>query len=142
MGVRKMNDISYLEDSTVLLTNLIALEEHLFFTAMKNKDDRILNILNDIRNKRTKLQGELEGIQKEELHCSLKHILSSAIRYQEVGTRFLYDNNLPKAKEYFKNSFDLYTLALSIIMEGQKNKSNKKENKPTFLGKLKKAVLG
>ena len=48
-------DLSSAEDLTIGLMNLVSLEEHAFFSYMKTKEPRFLEMLNATRNLRKKL---------------------------------------------------------------------------------------
>jgi hypothetical protein len=52
-------DLAQGEDLSVALMNLISLEEHFFFTYQKTKEDRYLEMLNEMRLMRTQLMKDI-----------------------------------------------------------------------------------
>ncbi|MFZ3131891.1 MAG: hypothetical protein WA125_12510, partial [Desulfosporosinus sp.] len=90
--------------------NLIAIEEHLFFTLQKTKNKNYLDLLNEVRLMRT---GLMKGIVKDpegEVWCISKHLLSSSMRVMEVGTKELKKGNKKEAMDLFEKSYKLYSL--------------------------------
>ena len=52
-------DLSRDEDLSIALMNLISLEEHFYFTAMKTSNQKYLEMLNSVRELRKKLLGKI-----------------------------------------------------------------------------------
>jgi len=52
-------DLAQGEDLSVAIMNLISLEEHFFFTYQKTKEDKYLEMLNEMRLMRTQLMKDL-----------------------------------------------------------------------------------
>jgi hypothetical protein len=52
-------DLSSGEDLSIGIMNLISLEEHFFFSYGKTKDQKFLDMLNDIRKMRAELLKEI-----------------------------------------------------------------------------------
>src|SRR3989344_4058357 len=52
-------DLSRDEDLSIALMNLISLEEHFYFTAMKTNNQKYLEMLNSVRELRKKLLGKI-----------------------------------------------------------------------------------
>jgi len=48
-------DLSSGEDLSIGIMNLISIEEHLFFTFNKTKDEKYMDLLNEVRLMRTEL---------------------------------------------------------------------------------------
>ena len=82
-------DLSKEEDLSIAIMNLISLEEHFYFTAMKTNKSKYLDLLNSIREIRKKLLKELVKNPEGEVWCISKHLLSCSMRLIEVGTKKL-----------------------------------------------------
>jgi len=140
-----MADITYLEDMLVLLANLVEAEWHAFFTSLKwkEKQDYWLNLLNEIRLQRIQLMKEL-GIDDlpDESHCTVKHLFSIFVRNEEVGTRYLKDGDVEKAKEYFKKAFIIFNTIVELVLPAYEKRNKNPENKSESKAKniLKKAI--
>jgi len=114
--VKKGNvDLSRDEDLSIALMNLISLEEHFYFTAMKTNNQKYLEMLNSVRNLRKNLLGKIVKDPKGEEWCISKHLLAS-MRLIEVGTKEFSKSNEKEASIYFKAAFDLYSLFFAINM--------------------------
>jgi len=103
-------DLSSGEDLSIGIMNLISIEEHLFYTSQKTKNQKYLDLLNEVRLMRTDL---MKGIVKEpegEVWCISKHLLSASMRLMEVGTKELKKNNKDRAQDLFEKSYKLYSL--------------------------------
>jgi len=115
--VKKGNvDLSRDEDLSIALMNLISLEEHFYFTAMKTNNQKYLEMLNSVRNLRKNLLGKIVKDPKGEEWCISKHLLASSMRLIEVGTKEFSKSNEKEASIYFKAAFDLYSLFFAINM--------------------------
>ena len=106
MKEEKKGDISKAQDLVMAVTNLIALEEHLTFTAAKTNEPDFYDIARTVRKMRVKCLRELIGDPKGELWCSSKHALSAMMRLLEVASK----EEGKKCNEYLKAAFDLYQL--------------------------------
>ena len=141
-------DLSRDEDLSIALMNLVSLEEHFFFTAMKTDDQKYLEMLNSVRDIRKTLLAEIVTDPVGEEWCISKHLLASSMRLMEVGTKELYKKNKEKANKLFKYAFELWSLFFAInlkMIDSKKlefNENTKKEetvmNK--FSGVIKKIV--
>ncbi len=103
-------DLSRDEDLAIAIMNLVSLEEHFYFTAMKTGDGRYLEFLKSVREMR---KGMMEKIVTEpvgEEWCISKHLLAASMRLYEVGCKELSKNGEKKAEKYFKAGFDLWSL--------------------------------
>ena len=134
-------DLSRDEDLSIALMNLISLEEHFYFTAMKTSNQKYLEMLNSIRNLRKNLLGKIVKNPEGEEWCISKHLLASSMRLIEVGTKELSKNNAEDANVFFKSAFDLYSLFFAInmkIVDVQKLEVNMKaqENNSSILSKF------
>ena len=70
-------DLSRDEDLSIALMNLISLEEHFFFTAMKTDDQSYLDMLQSVRELRTNLMKKIVKDPKGEEWCISKHLLAA-----------------------------------------------------------------
>ena len=107
---QKELDLSSGEDLSIGIMNLISIEEHLFYTSLKTKDKKYLDLLNEIRAMRTELMKEIIKDYEGEVWCISKHLLAASMRVMEVGTKELKKNNKDKAWDLFDKSYKLYSL--------------------------------
>ena len=70
-------DLSSSEDLSIAIMNLIAIEEHLFFTSQKTEKPQYLDILNEVRSMRTSLLKKIIKDYEGEVWCISKHLLSA-----------------------------------------------------------------
>ena len=127
-------DLSKEEDLSIALMNLISLEEHFYFSAMKTGNKAYLDMLNSIRTLRKTLLKKIVKNPKAEEWCISKHLLASSMRLIEVGTKELTDNE-KEAEIYFKAAFELYSLFFAINLNMIEIKKLK-EDKPLFARKI------
>ena len=140
-GIKKGEvDLSRDEDLSIALMNLISLEEHFYFTAMKTNNQKYLEMLNSVRNLRKNLLAKIVINPEGEEWCISKHLLAASMRLIEVGTKELSNDNVKEANIYFKSSFDLYSLFFAInmkIIEAKNLESlDEQENKNGILNKF------
>jgi len=107
-------DLSSGEDLSVGIMNLIAIEEHLFYTSQKTGKKKYLDLLNEIRAMRTELMREIIKDHEGEVWCISKHLLAASMRMMEVGTKELKKGNKDKAWNLFRKSYNLYSLFWGI----------------------------
>ncbi|MBI4438719.1 hypothetical protein HY640_02200 [Candidatus Woesearchaeota archaeon] len=114
-------DLSRDEDLSIALMNLISLEEHTYFTAMKTGNKQYLSMMASIRELRKKLLAKMVTNPEGEEWCISKHLLAATMRLIETGTK---EQKNPKEAEFmFNAAFDLYSLFFAInlkIIEPQK----------------------
>lgn len=125
-------DLSKDEDLSIALMNLISLEEHFYFTAMKTNNQKYLEMLNSVRDLRKKLLAKIVINPKGEEWCISKHLLASSMRLIEVGTKELSKNNVKEANMFFSSAFNLYSLFFAInfgMVETVELKNNLSEQK-------------
>src|SRR3989344_1391308 len=91
-------DLSRDEDLSIALMNLISLEEHFYFTAMKTGNQRYLESLQSVREMRKKL-------------------LAASMRLYEVGCKELSTKGKKEALPYFRAGFDLWALFFAINLK-------------------------
>ena len=110
-------DLSRDEDLSIALMNLISLEEHFYFTAMKTNKPNYLEMLNSVREIRKKMLAKIVTNPEGEEWCISKHLLASTMRLMEVGTKELARKNENEANEFFANAFNLYSLFFAINLK-------------------------
>ena len=113
-------DLTKQEDLSIAVMNLISLEEHLIFTAMKTKKEEYLYVLESIRNLRKNLLKKIVNNTEGELWCISKHLLATTMRLMETSTKYI-DNNPKEALEFVKSAHDLYSLFWFLQKVGNKN---------------------
>ena len=129
---RKESDLSKEEDLSIGIMNLISLEEHFFFTAMKTQNQKYIDMLNSVRSLRKNLLKKIVIQPEGEEWCISKHLLAASMRLMEVGTKELSKNNVKEANMFFQSAFDLYSLFFAInmkIIDKEKLKQSVEENK-------------
>ncbi len=110
----KKLDLSSDEDLSIAIMNLIAIEEHLFFTSQKTGKSSYLDLLNEVRQMRKELLQEIIKDYEGEVWCISKHLLASSMRLMEVGTKELGKGDKKKAEDLFKKAYNLYSLFWGI----------------------------
>jgi hypothetical protein len=125
-------DLSSGEDLSIGIMNLIAIEEHLFYTSQKTGKKKYLDLLNEIRVMRTELLKEIIKDYEGEVWCISKHLLAASMRVMEVGTKELKKGNKDKAWDLFEKSYNLYSLFwglnLGIVKTDKVSRKNNSVN--------------
>jgi hypothetical protein len=103
-------DLSSDEDLSIGIMNLVAIEEHLFFTAEKTGKDEYWELLNQVREMRKVLLKKIIKDYEGEVWCISKHLLAASIRLMEVGTKMLGKGDKRGGKEMFDRAYKLYSL--------------------------------
>lgn len=138
-------DLSRDEDLSIAIMNLVSIEEHFFFTAQKTKNDKYLDLLNEVRSIRKDMLAKIIGNPEGEIWCISKHLLAASMRLMEVGTKSLGQNKRKEAQEFFEKSYDLYSLFWGLNLGAINSENIKKidekglnvhDNKKGLLGKL------
>lgn len=106
----KKLDLSSGEDLSIGVMNLIAIEEHLFFSAQKTRKKSYLDLMDEVRRMRTDLLKEIIKDYEGEVWCISKHLLAASMRLMEVGTKELKKGDKTRANKMFENSYKLYSL--------------------------------
>jgi len=129
-------DLSSGEDLSIGIMNLISIEEHLFYTFNKTKDDKYLDLLDEIRKMRTDLMKEIIKDYEGEVWCISKHLLAASMRIMEVGTKELKKGEKQKAKILFQKSYQLYSLfwGINLGVVSKKDITAKKSDEIEFTG--------
>ena len=107
--MRSNADLTKMEDLSMAVMNLISIEEHLAFTAMKTGKEEYLHVLDSVRSMRKELLKKLVKNTEGELWCISKHLLATTMRLMETSTKYI-NNDSKEALEYAKNAHDLYSL--------------------------------
>ncbi len=110
-------DLSTDEDLSIALMNLISLEEHFYFTAMKTDNQKYLEMLHSVRDLRKNLLKRIVTDPKGEEWCISKHLLAASTRLIEVGTKEYSKGNPKEANKFFKSAFDLWSLFFAINLK-------------------------
>lgn len=121
-------DLSTSEDLTLAVMNLVSLEEHFFFTAMKTGKDEYLDTSVEIRNMRKELLATLMPKNEGETWCVSKHLLSAAMRLIEVGNKLRSEDKKEEARGVFQKAYRVYAIfwALRLGLVGvERNESPK-----------------
>jgi hypothetical protein len=153
-NMKKQNkmDLSSDQDLSIAVMNLIAIEEHFFFTGAKTGKNEYYDLIKDVREMRKELMQKMIKEYEGEVWCISKHLLSASMRLMEVGTKQLGLGKKDEAYELFNKSYNLYSLFWGLNMklinvgdikkidEGALNKEDMKESLPAgrqgFMGKL------
>ncbi len=117
-------DLSKDEDLSIALMNLVSLEEHFYFTAMKTGDEKYLEMLKEVRELRTTLMKQIVVKPVGEEWCISKHLLASSMRLIEVGTKQLGKDDKKQAWFAFTKAFELYSLFFAINLKLIDSKKN------------------
>ncbi|MBI5635333.1 hypothetical protein HY993_00010 [Candidatus Micrarchaeota archaeon] len=110
-------DLSKDEDLSIALMNLVSLEEHFYFTAMKTNDGKYLEMLKEVRELRTALMKQIVVKPVGEEWCISKHLLAASMRLIEVGTKQLGKDDKKQAWFSFTKAFELYSLFFAINLK-------------------------
>src|SRR3990167_4322535 len=100
--VKSGADLSRDEDLAIAVMNVISLEEHFYFTAIKTGNGKYLEMLKEVREMRKKLLGKLVRNPQGEEWCISKHLLAGSMRLIEVGTKELGAKGKKEAEPYFR----------------------------------------
>jgi len=65
-------DLSADEDLSLVLMNLISMEEHFFFSGARSGEKKYFDVLSEVREMRKQLMAKIERNPREEEHCILK----------------------------------------------------------------------
>ncbi|MDO8564642.1 MAG: hypothetical protein Q7R88_01465 [bacterium] len=112
-------DLSRGEDLAVGIMNLIALEEHLFFTGAKTADPSYHDLTQEVREMRKHLMEELlpKAQYEGETWCATKHLLSACMRLIEVGGKYRTEGDREASDRTLKNAYRLYTMFSALKLK-------------------------
>ena len=122
-------DLSAGEDLSIALMNIVSLEEHSFFSYVKTKEEKFLEILETCRELRKKLLAKIVKKDDSEKWCMSKHLLASSMRLYEVGNRLLHEKKMKEAEETYNDSAEMYALFWKLNVDNLKEVSISYENK-------------
>jgi hypothetical protein len=110
-------DLSSDQDLSIAVMNLISIEEHLFFTGSKLEKESYYDLIGDVRSMRTDLMKKLVKEPEGEVWCISKHLLAASYRLMEVGTKQQSLGKREEASNFFRKSFNLYSLFWGLNMK-------------------------
>lgn len=110
-------DLSTSEDLSIAVMNLVSLEEHFFFTAMKTGKEEYLDTSALIRDMRKELLAKLMPNHEGETWCVSKHLLSTAMRLIEVGNKLQSEGKKDQAKEMFSRAYKVYSIFWALKLK-------------------------
>ena len=128
-------DLSSDEDLSIGIMNLISMEEHFFFTYNKTKNEKYLELLNEIREIRKSALKRIVKDYEGEVWCISKHLLAASMRFMEVGTKSLTKGDKADAKDLFNKSYQLYSLfwGLNLGLVQTKDIKHEEKNEISFI---------
>lgn len=117
-AMKKVNpkDLSSDQDLTIAIMNLISIEEHLIFSGAKTGKMHFFDLIEQIREMRKNLMQKIIPSYEGEVWCISKHLLASAMRLMEVGTKQQSLKNTKDAYSLFNQAYDLYCLFWGLNM--------------------------
>jgi len=110
-------DLSNDEDLSIAVMNLLGIEEHLFFTGEKVGKPEYFDVLKEVRELRTKLLRKMIDKTEGETWCVSKHLLAASYRLMEVGTKLLAEGKKDEAKEFFDESYKMYSIFFALRLK-------------------------
>lgn len=109
-------DLSSDQDLTIAIMNLISIEEHLVFSGAKTGKSSFYDMVQDVRELRKNLMLKIIPSYEGEVWCISKHLLATAMRLMEVGTKQQSMGHKDEAYQLFNNAYDLYCLFWGLNM--------------------------
>ena len=109
-------DLSSDQDLTIAIMNLISIEEHLVFSGAKTGKTSFYDMVQDVRELRKNLMLKVIPAYEGEVWCISKHLLATAMRLMEVGTKQQSMGHKEEAYQLFNNAYDLYCLFWGLNM--------------------------
>lgn len=115
---KKVNpkDLSSDQDLSIAIMNLISIEEHLVFSGAKTGKNSFYDLIRDVREMRKNLMQKIIPSYEGEVWCISKHLLASAMRLMEVGTKQQSLNHPEEAYRLFNQAYELYCLFWGLNM--------------------------
>lgn len=110
-------DLSSDEDLSIAIMNLVAIEEHFFFTGAKTGKPEYFDLLSKAREMRKELLKRIVKEPEGEVWCISKHLLAATMRLMEVGTKYLGQGDKKEAEDLFSKAYDLYSLFWGINLK-------------------------
>ena len=109
-------DLSSDQDLTIAIMNLISIEEHLIFSGAKTGKTSFYDMVQDVRELRKNLMLKIIPSYEGEVWCISKHLLATAMRLMEVGTKQQSMGHKEDAYQLFNQAYDLYCLFWGLNM--------------------------
>jgi len=128
-------DLSSGEDLSLAVMNLISLEEHFFFSAMKTEKGEYLDLMEEVRETRKVMLKKLMPDNEGETWCVAKHLLAASMRLLEVGTKYRSEGKREEAQELFERAYKLYSIFWAMKLR-LVDVSKKTGEEKTFFGKV------
>ncbi len=115
---KKVNpkDLSSDQDLSIAIMNLISIEEHLVFSGAKTGKTSFYDLIQDVREMRKNLMQKIIPAYEGEVWCISKHLLASAMRLMEVGTKQQSLKHPDEAYSLFNQAYELYCLFWGLNM--------------------------
>ena len=110
-------DLSTTEDLSLAVMNLISLEEHFFFTAMKTGKEGYFDTSAEIRNMRKELLQQLMPEHEGETWCASKHLLAATMRLIEVGNKLQSEGKKDIALDTFRRAYKTYSIFWALKLK-------------------------
>lgn len=117
-ATKKVNpkDLSSDQDLTIAIMNLISIEEHLIFSGAKTGKNSFYDLIEEVRELRKTLMQKVIPQYEGEVWCISKHLLASAMRLMEVGTKQQSLGHKEEAYKLFSQAYELYCLFWGLNM--------------------------
>ena len=117
-ATKKVNpkDLSSDQDLTIAIMNLISIEEHLVFSGAKTGKNSFYDLIEEVRELRKTLMQKVIPQYEGEVWCISKHLLASAMRLMEVGTKQQSLGHKEEAYKLFSQAYELYCLFWGLNM--------------------------
>ncbi|HAW33598.1 MAG TPA: hypothetical protein DCX19_03045 [Alphaproteobacteria bacterium] len=117
-ATKKVNpkDLSSDQDLTIAIMNLISIEEHLVFSGAKTGKNSFYDLIEEVRELRKTLMQKVIPQYEGEVWCISKHLLASAMRLMEVGTKQQSLGHREDAYKLFGHAYELYCLFWGLNM--------------------------
>ena len=117
-ATKKVNpkDLSSDQDMTIAIMNLISIEEHLVFSGAKTGKNSFYDLIEEVRELRKTLMQKVIPQYEGEVWCISKHLLASAMRLMEVGTKQQSLGHRDDAYKLFNHAYELYCLFWGLNM--------------------------
>ena len=117
-ATKKVNpkDLSSDQDLTIAIMNLISIEEHLVFSGAKTGKNSFYDLIEEVREMRKTLMQKVIPQYEGEVWCISKHLLASAMRLMEVGTKQQSLGHKEEAYKLFSQAYELYCLFWGLNM--------------------------
>lgn len=110
-------DLSTEEDLSLAVMNLVSLEEHFFFTGAKTGNADYFDLLGQVREMRKELLARMIPKTEGETWCISKHLLATAMRLIEVGTKLRADGKKEDAEAIFARAYEAYSMFWALRLK-------------------------